>query len=111
MLCYNELAGDLLEIELRNGAADSSMGVAYFIHPLVDEYFTKYPKIGLFLRGDSGFHKQFETDSVFYATRLKANKTLYVYVKHLEDEIAEVTEENMIDYIIPHDKFKYKASK
>ena len=116
LLCYDGLTGDLLKAELRDGTAYSSTGVVDFMQPLLAEYFTKYPKVQLFLRGDSGFatpdlYKQCETNGVSYAIRLKSNNTLYTNAKHLEDEIAEATKDNLIDYVVRYDEFEYKAGK
>ena len=114
LLCYDGLSGDLLKAELRDGTTYSSNGVVDFMQPLLDEFFENYPAIELFLRGDSGFatpnlFKQCETNGVAYAIRLKANKVLYSYAKHLDDEIAEATKKNMIDYMVRYDEFEYKA--
>lgn len=116
LLCYDGLTGDLLKADLRDGTAYSSTGVVHFMQPLLDEYLTKYPKIQLFLRGDSGFatpdlYKQCESNGVSYAIRLKANRALYAHAKHLDDEIAEATKDNMIDYVVRYDEFEYKAGK
>jgi hypothetical protein len=118
LLCYDGLTGDLLKAELRDGTAYSSTGVVDFMQPLLDEYFTKYPKVQLFLRGDSGFatpdlYKQCETNGISYVIRLKANRTLYAHAsaRHLEDEIAEATKDNMLDYVVRYDEFEYKAGK
>lgn len=116
LLCYDGLTGDLLKAELRDGTAYSSTGVCEFMQPLLDEYFTKYPDVHLFLRGDSGFatpdlYKQCESNGVSYAIRLKANKILYAHAKHLDDEITEATKDNMIDYVVRYDEFLYQAGK
>lgn len=116
LLCYDGLTGDLLKAELRDGTAYSSIGVCEFMQPLLDEYFTKYPDVHLFLRGDSGFatpdlYKQCESNGVSYAIRLKANKILYAHAKHLDDEITKVTKDNMIDYVVCYDEFLYQAGK
>jgi hypothetical protein len=116
LLCYDGLTGDLLKAGLRDGTTYSSNGVVDFMQPLLDEYSEKYPDIELFLRGDSGFatpdlFKQCETNGVAYAIRLKANKVLYSHAKHLDDEIAKATKDNMIDYVVRYDEFEYKAGK
>jgi len=116
LLCYDGLNGDLLKAQLRDGTTYSSTGVVDFMQPLLDEYFNKYPSIKLFLRGDSGFatpnlFKQCESNGVSYAIRLKANNVLYSYTKHLDEEIAKVTKNNMIDYVVRYDEFQYKAAK
>jgi hypothetical protein len=116
LLCYDGLTGDLLKAELRDGTAYSSTGVVEFMQPLLDEYLTNFPEVQLFLRGDSGFatpdlFKQCETNGVSYAIRLKANKVLYTKAKHLDEEIALATKDNMIDYVVRYDEFEYKAGK
>lgn len=116
LLCYDGLTGDLLKAELRNGTVYSSNGVVDFMQPLLNEYSEEYPDIDLYLRGDSGFatpdlFKQCETNGVSYAIRLKANNVLYSLAKHLDDEIAKATEDNMIDYVVRYDEFYYQASK
>jgi hypothetical protein len=115
LLCYDGLNGDLLKAELRNGTDYSSTGVVDFMQPLLDEYQERYPDIQLFLRGDSGFatpdlYKQCETNGVSYAIRLKVNNVLYSKSKHLEDEIAYATKNNMVDYVVRYDEFLYQAS-
>jgi hypothetical protein len=116
LLCYDGLTGDLLKAELRDGTTYSSNGVAHFMQPLLDEYSKNYPNIKLFLRGDSGFatpdlFKQCETNGVSYAIRLKANSVLYSHARHLDEQIAEVTKDNAIDYVVRYDEFEYKAGK
>lgn len=116
LLCYDGLTGDLLKAELRDGTAYSSTGVVEFMQPLLDDYLTKFPDVQLFLRGDSGFatpdlFKQCETNGVSYAVRLKANNVLYSKAKHLDEEIALATKDNMIDYVVRYDEFEYKAGK
>ncbi|WKY46426.1 IS1380 family transposase [Eubacteriaceae bacterium ES3] len=116
LLCYDGLTGDLLKADLRDGTDYSSTGVVDFMQPLLDEYFTEYPDIELYLRGDSGFatpdlYKQCETNGVSYAIRLKANSVLNDKAKHLDHEIFEAMKEDMSQYIVRYDEFYYKAGK
>ncbi|SHK15348.1 Transposase DDE domain group 1, partial [Geosporobacter subterraneus DSM 17957] len=87
LLCYDGLTGDLLKAQLRDGTVYTSNGVVDFMKPLLDEYQQIYPDIALYLRGDSGFatpdlFKQWETNSVSYTIRLKANQNLYKLASH-----------------------------
>ena len=116
LLSYDGLTGDLLKAELRDGTTYFSNGVVHFMQPLLDEYSKNYPNTKLFLRGDSGFatpdlFEQCETNGVSYAIRLKANSVLYSHARHLDEQIAEVTRDNAIDYVIRYDEFEYKANK
>lgn len=115
LLCYDGLTGDLLRVQLRQGTAYSCNGVAAFIKPLLDEYQTHYPTVELFLRGDSGFatpalFKQCETHGVTYAIRLKANAVLSERAAFLDDEIAAISANNMIDSAVCYGEFFYQAS-
>lgn len=49
LVCYDRMTGDLLKIELRNGAYYPSTGVV--------EFLTDHPDLLLLLRGDNSFTK------------------------------------------------------
>ena len=81
LVCYDGITGDLIKIQLRDGAAYSCTGVTDFLQPILDEYLNDYPTIHLLLRGDSGFatpdlYKQCEENGTSYVIRLKGNKVL-----------------------------------
>ena len=78
LVCYAGITGDLIKIQLRDGAAYSCTGVTDFLQPILDEYLNDYPTIHLLLRGDSGFatpdlYKQCEENGTNYVIRLKEN--------------------------------------
>ena len=78
LVCYAGITGDLIKIQLRDGAAYSCTGVTDFLQPILDEYLNDYPTIHLLLRGDSGFatpdlYKQCEENGTSYVIRLKEN--------------------------------------
>ena len=78
LVCYDRITGDLIKIQLRDGAAYSCTGVTDFLQPILDEYLNDYPTIHLLLRGDSGFatpdlYKQCEENGTNYVIRLKEN--------------------------------------
>ena len=115
LLCYDGLTGDLLKAELRDGTVYSSNAVTEFMQPLLDEYLNDYPNTNMYLRGDSGFatpdlFKQCETGGVSYAIRLKANKILYSLASYADEQLAELTKENIIDYAVTYDEFYYQAN-
>lgn len=53
LLCYDELTGDLLKAELRDGTVYTSNGAVEFIKPVLTEYMEQYPSAKVYLRGDS----------------------------------------------------------
>ena len=78
LVCYDGITGDLIKIQLRDGAAYSCTGVTDFLQPILDEYLNDYPTIYLLLRGDSGFatpdlYKQCEENGTSYVIRLMEN--------------------------------------
>ena len=78
LVCYDGITGDLIKIQLRDGAAYSCTGVTDFLQPILDEYLNDYPTIHLLLGGDSGFatpdlYKQCEENGTSYVIRLKEN--------------------------------------
>ena len=78
LVCYDGITGDLIKIQLRDGAAYSCTGVTDFLQPILDEYLNDYPTIHLLLRGDSGFatpdlYKQCEKNGTSYVIRLMEN--------------------------------------
>jgi hypothetical protein len=114
LVCYDGLTGDLLKIQLRKGSDYCCNGVKEFMQPLLDEYLHVYPDTKLFLRGDSGFaspdlYKQCETNGVSYAIRLKENSVLRELAGHLDAELKDKTNGNMVDYAVVHGEFTYQA--
>ena len=78
LVCYDGITGDLIKIQLRDGATYSCTGVTDFLQLILDEYLNDYPTIHLLLRGDSGFatpdlYKQCEENGTNYVIRLKEN--------------------------------------
>ena len=78
LVCYDGITGDLIKIQLRDGAAYSCIDVTDFLQPILDEYLNDYPTIHLLLGGDSGFatpdlYKQCEENGTSYVIRLKEN--------------------------------------
>ena len=78
LVCYAGITGDLIKIQLRDGAVYSCTGVTNFLQPILDEYLNDYPTIHLLLRGDSGFatpdlYKQCEENGTSYVIRLMEN--------------------------------------
>jgi hypothetical protein len=113
-ICYDGLTGDLLRAQLRKGSAYSTNGVCEFMQPLFDEFLNEYPGTALYLRGDSGFtspdlYTQCETNGTSYAIRLKENAALRTLASELDEELTELTRENMVDYAVVYGEFFYKA--
>ena len=78
LVCYDGITGDLIKIQLCDGAAYSCTSVTDFLQPILDEYLNDYPTIHLLLRGDSGFatpdlYKQCEENGTSYVIRLMEN--------------------------------------
>ena len=114
LMCYDGLTGDLLKGELRKGTDYSCKGVCEFMQPLFDEFQENYPDTALYLRGDSGFatpdlYKQCETNGTSYVIRLKENAVLQALMAELSAELAEKTQENMVDYAVVYGEFYYQA--
>ena len=55
LVCYDEITGVLIKIQLRNRTQYSSTGVVDFLQPILDEYLEDFLEIKLLIRGDSGF--------------------------------------------------------
>ena len=114
LLCFDGMTGDLLKAELRPGAAYCCNGAAAFMKPLLEEYQEKYPKIALFLRGDSGFaddklYGVCETNGTSYAIRLKENPVLKRLAKDLDDELYDLTRDDIFPYAVVYGEFLYQA--
>ena len=114
LVCYDGITGDLIKIQLRDGAAYSCTGVTDFLQPILDEYLNDYPTIHLLLRGDSGFatpdlYKQCEENGTSYVIRLKENGILRGKASDLVDELDEITRNNKVDYAVVYGEFMYKA--
>ena len=114
LVCYAGITGDLIKIQLRDGAAYSCTGVTDFLQPILDEYLNDYPTIHLLLRGDSGFaapdlYKQCEENGTSYVIRLKGNKVLREKASFLADALTSRTQNNKVDYAVVYGEFMYKA--
>ena len=114
LVCYDGITGDLIKIQLRDGAAYSCTGVTDFLQPILDEYLNDYPTIRLLLRGDSGFatpdlYKQCEENGTSYVIRLKENNILREKAAYLADELTKRTQSNKVDYAVIYGEFMYKA--
>lgn len=114
LVCYDGITGDLLKIQLRNRTDYSSTGVMDFLQPLPNEFGNDYPNIPLLLRGDSGFTKpelyhQRETNGVSYAIRLKENGNLRKLASHIDEQLAEITKDDMVSYAVCYGEFQYQA--
>ena len=101
LVCYDGITGDLIKIQLRDGAAYSCTGVTDFLQPILDEYLNDYPTIHLLLRGDSGFaapdlYKQCEENGTSYVIRLKGNKILREKASFLADALTSRTQNNKV---------------
>lgn len=115
LVCYDGITGDLIKIQLRDGAAYSCTGVTDFLQPILDEYLNDYPTIHLLLRGDSVFatpdlYKQCEENGTNYVIRLKENKILREKASFLADALTSRTQNNKVDYAVVYGEFMYKAS-
>ena len=114
LVCYDGITGDLIKIQLRDGAAYSCTGVTDFLQPILDEYLNDYPTIHLLLRGDSGFaapdlYKQCEENGTSYVIRLKGNKILREKASFLADALTSRTQNNKVDYAVVYGESMYKA--
>ena len=114
LACYDEITGNLIKIQLRDGAVYSCTGVTDFLQPIQDEYLNDYPIIQLLLRGDSGFatpdlYKQCEESGTSYVIRLKENNILREKALFLADEPTRRTQNNKVDYAVVYGAFMYKA--
>ena len=102
LVCYDEITGDLIKIQLRDGTQYSNTGVVDFLQPILDEYLEDFPEIKLLLRGDSGFstpslYKQCEENGTGYVIRLKENAVLRDKASYLVDELDEKYKQKAID--------------
>jgi len=114
LVCFDGITGDLIKIELRDGAVHSSTGVVDFIQPILDEYNEDYPTIPLLLRGDSAFaapklYEQCEKNGVSYVIRLRENNRLRILAQELSDKLMSVTKHNQLDYAVEYGEFQYQA--
>ena len=115
LVCYDGITGDLLKIQLGNRTDYSSTGVMDFLQPLPNEFGNDYPNIPLLLREDSGFTKpelyhQRETNGVSYAIRLKENGNLRKLASHIDEQLAEITKDDMVSYVVYYGEFQYQAA-
>ena len=87
-MCYDGLTGDLLKAQLRDGTMYCSKETDIFMESLLDEFLCDFPRLPLYLRGDSGFASPnlcevLEDKNCRYAIRLKENAKLREFA---EDE-------------------------
>ena len=114
LLCFDGMTGDLLKLELRPGAMYCSKNAAEFMRPLLEEYQKDYPDVALFLRGDSGFatpelYALCETNSTYYAIRLKENAVLRRLASELDSELYDMTCKDIVSHAVVYGEFEYKA--
>jgi hypothetical protein len=114
LVCFDGITGDLIKIELRDGAVYSSKGVVDFMQPILDEYNDDYPTIPLLLRGDSAFatpklYEQCEENGVSYVIRLKENGRLHKLAGEVVDKLSSATKHNKVDYAVEYGEFLYQA--
>ena len=114
LVCFDGITGDLIKMELRDGAVYSSSGVVEFMQPILEECYRDYPEIPLLLRGDSGFatpelYKQCEYNGVSYVIRLKENSKLHELAMDISDQLTLATKYNMMDYVVEYGEFEYQA--
>lgn len=115
LLCFDGLTGDLLKAELRDGTQYCSKGSGEFMTPLMKEFREKYPSVGLYLRGDSGFaspelYEACEEHDCKYAIRLKENKKLRKFAASEDEALTCATKDNFVDYDVEYGEFMYRAS-
>lgn len=117
LVCYDGITGDLLKLQLRDGSAYSSNGVADFLRPLLEELSTYPFPAHLSLRGDSGFATpelydlcEEENYNVSYAIRLKQNSTLMKLAQKMDELLYRKTSANAIDYAVVYGEFYYQAN-
>lgn len=86
LVCYDGITSDLLKIPLRNGTDYSSTGVIDFLQPLLDEFGNDYPDI-----------------------RLKENGSLRKLASHIDEQLTEITKDDMVSYAVCYGEFQYQA--
>lgn len=114
LLCFDGLTGDLLKAELRDGTQYCSKGSGEFMTPLMKEFREKYPSLGLYLRGDSGFaspelYEACEEQDCKYAIRLKENGKLRELASDEDESLTRATKDNIVDYAVEYGEFMYQA--
>lgn len=114
LLCFDGINGDLLKAELRDGTQYCSKGSGTFMTPLMQEFREKYPSLGLYLRGDSGFaapelYEACEENDCKYAIRLKENRTLRELASDEDEALTRATRDNILDYAVEYGEFMYQA--
>lgn len=115
LLCFDGLTRDLLKVELREGTQYCGKGSGAFMTPLFQEYRSKYSKMALYLRGDSGFatpelYEACEEYQCKYAIRLKLNNVLVAKAAERDEALYRATRDNMIKYAVEYGEFEYQAS-
>lgn len=115
LLCFDGLTGDLLKAELRDGRQYCSKESGEIMTPLMKEFREKYPSLGLYLRGDSGFaspelYEACEEHDCKYAIRLKENKKLRKLAASEDEALTRATKDNVVDYAVEYGEFMFRAS-
>ena len=115
LLCFDGLTGDLLKAELRDGRQYCSKESGEFMTPLMKEFREKYPSLGLYLRGDSGFaspelYEACEEYDCKYAIRFKENKKLRELATSEDEALTRATKDNVVAYAVEYGEFMYRAS-
>ncbi len=114
LMVFDGLTGDLLKVELRKGSVYTSNNVAAFLKPVLEWFHSKFPKIQLILRGDSGFatpelYELLENFNIDYVIRLKANPKLSACIREADLEFyAAYGTDYTKNHNLYHD-FKYQA--
>ena len=114
LLCYDGLTGDLLKAELRDGTMYCGKKADLFMKSLLDEFIHDFPKLPLFLRGDSGFaspalYEVLEDKNCRYAIRLKENAKLREWAEDENQALYRATKYNQVDYAVEYGEFMYQA--
>lgn len=115
LLCFDGLTGDLLKAELRDGRQYCSKGSGECMTLLMKKFREKYPSVGLYLRGDSGFaspelYEACEEHDCKYAIRYKENKKIREFAASEDEALTRATKDNVVDCAVEYGEFMYRAS-
>ena len=115
LLCFDGLTGDLLKAELRDGRQYCSKGSGECMTLLMKKFREKYPSVGLYLRGDSGFaspelYEACEEHDCKYAIRYKENKKIREFAASEDEALTRATKDNVVAYAVEYGEFMYRAS-
>ena len=115
LLCYDGNTGDLLKAELRDGNKYCGSDADAFVRPLLEEYRSEYPDVGVLVRGDSGFAMPELYDCVEgftnarYVIRLKDNPALQKKVSSKIDDLTRKRSGKSDSPAPCYGEFNYKA--